>query len=64
MSELAYLVVKIDVNDGVGTSRIANSCIPIKCLREGYRTLPLLNYKGTSDVLSSFLVRIEWRKKT
>jgi len=61
MSEIALLLIRIDVTDGVGQSRVANCCVPVKCIREGLRALPLSNYKGTLDPLASLLVKFTWK---
>jgi len=61
MSEIALLLIRIDVNDGVGTSRVANCCVPVKSIQEGLRALPLSNYKGTPDPLASLLVNFKWK---
>jgi len=61
MSEIALLLIRIDVSDGVGTTRVANCCLPVKCIREGYRALGLSNYKGTPDPFASMIVKIEWK---
>jgi len=58
--ELAILVIRIDVSDSVGKSRVAYYTIPVRCIRQGYRRLPLKRdgaYLPICDLLCFFQLR-------
>eukprot|EP01130_Rhizamoeba_saxonica_P001799 TRINITY_DN11647_c0_g1_i1.p1 TRINITY_DN11647_c0_g1~~TRINITY_DN11647_c0_g1_i1.p1 ORF type:complete len:1101 (+),score=238.31 TRINITY_DN11647_c0_g1_i1:1-3303(+) len=58
MSERAILLIRIDISDKVGQTRVANYSIPVRCIRQGYRTLKLNNYKGKKQKFSDLLCHI------
>jgi len=61
MSEMALLLIRIDCKSQ--TTRIANYCLPIKCLREGYRVLSLRNHHGNPVPFSTMLVHLSWKRE-
>jgi len=58
MGQMALLIVRID--QGKGGPPIASYCIPVKCLREGYRVLTLRNTEGVISPFSTMLVHFSW----
>jgi len=63
MGEMALLIVRVDQGKNQAQGSVANYCIPVKCLREGYRVLALRNSQGDLAPFSTLLVHVSWLRE-
>eukprot|EP01123_Difflugia_compressa_P010552 TRINITY_DN3892_c0_g2_i1.p1 TRINITY_DN3892_c0_g2~~TRINITY_DN3892_c0_g2_i1.p1 ORF type:complete len:255 (+),score=23.42 TRINITY_DN3892_c0_g2_i1:82-765(+) len=61
LSETAILEIRVECKNY--KTLIGQHCIPVKCIREGYRVINLKNINGSINPFCVMIVHFSWNKK-